>query len=121
MSAIGSERGSAGLLVIAGSGLVAAATAVAGALVAGAVTHTRAQSAADVTALAVAGRILADPDPCYVGGEVARGNDARLTDCQLAGASATVAVSIPLPPVLARLMPGEYAVARSRAEVVIVP
>lgn len=115
------ERGSAGLLALVAMALVVSATAFGGALVAGAVSHTRAQSTADLTALAVASRLLTDPDPCAVGVTVARGNGGELVDCRLVGATATVAVAVPLPPVLAAVLPDRHAGARSRAEVVVVP
>jgi len=90
------ERGAATVLVIAMAGLlllVGAAAGVVGAIV---TAHRRAQSAADLAALAGAAS-LADHsgrDPCSTAGEVARANGAGLDSCTVEGADVLVEVSV---------------------------
>ena len=91
------ERGSATVWVLALAGVLAVVGAAA-VLVAAAVTaRHRAGSAADLAALAAAGRaVLGDPDACAVAARVAGGNGARLATCRV-GDDAVVAVTVVVP------------------------
>lgn len=113
-----SDHGSAGLIPLIGGLGVAAAAVIAGALVAGSLVHSRAEVAADMVALAAAGRILADPDPCGTAARVADDNDVVLSRCDVAGVSVTVTVAAELPPVLRPAAGDRRAYASSRAELV---
>lgn len=98
MSRLSGERGSAAVWVLALSGVVAAlglAVVLSGAAV---VARHRAGAAADLAALAAAGRaVVGHLDACVVAAEVAAGNSARLTDCTVdRNAVVTVTVSVPL-------------------------
>lgn len=111
-----SDRGAAGLLVVGGGLLAGGAAVVAGSLVAGALTHTRAQTAADLVALGVGAQLLRDPDPCAAGAELAARNDAALRSCAVVGDGVTVSVAVPLPAALGAVTGRGEAVARARAE-----
>ena len=90
----GEERGAAALLAVAMSCvllLVAAALGVAAALV---VDHRRAQSAADLAALAGAVEAGRGGQPCDIAGEVADHNGAHLRECALEGLTVTVRVRV---------------------------
>jgi secretion/DNA translocation related TadE-like protein len=90
----GEERGAAALLAVAMSGvllLVAAALAVVGALV---VDHRRAQSAADLSALAGAAEAGRGGRACEAAREVAGRNGAQLRECAVQGLTVTVAVRV---------------------------
>ena len=92
------ERGSATVWVLALAGVLAVVGAAA-VLVAGAVTaRHRAGSAADLSALAAAGRaVTGNSDACAVAAEVARGNGARLATCTVEeGAVVAVTVAVPV-------------------------
>jgi secretion/DNA translocation related TadE-like protein len=96
------ERGSATVWVLALS-LVLAVVGAAAVVVAVAVTaRHRAGSAADLAALAAAGRaVTGAPDACAVADDVARRNGARLTSCTVGEGSVvavTVSVSLRLGP-----------------------
>lgn len=87
------ERGAATILALAMAGvllLTGAATAVAGAIV---VDHRRAQSAADLAALAAA---AAHPgrDPCTTAARVATANGATLRACRRDGPDVVVTVLV---------------------------
>jgi len=108
------ERGSATVWVLALGGVLAL-VGLAGVLVgAAAVARHRAGSAADLTALAAAGRaVLADPEACGVAGEVAGANGARLDRCAVApdgDVEVSVSVRVELGPVGVRTV-----TARARA------
>lgn len=88
------DRGSATPFAIACLGLlvlVAAALGVTAAMVA---AHRRAQSAADLAALAAAGALGGGADPCGVGVRVADANGATLTACEVAGRDVRVRVEV---------------------------
>lgn len=92
------ERGSASVWVLALSGLlalIAAATVLVGAAV---LARHRATAAADLAALAAAGRaVLGDPAACSVGERVAQQNSAELIGCAVsAGAIVDVTVRVPV-------------------------
>lgn len=106
-------------------GFVAIAVSVGGviALVAAALTgltvaRTRAASAADLTALAVAARLFEDSDPCSTGVAVARANDSELVACAIVGAAAEIAVTTALPGWLGHATGRESVTGEARAEVV---
>lgn len=93
------QRGAATVLVVAMAGvllLVGSATGVVAAIV---VAHRKAQSAADLAALAGA-TALADPgsrgarDPCGAAGDVAAANHARLSSCVVDGEDVLVEVTV---------------------------
>ncbi len=74
--------------------LIGTATVLVGAAV---VARHRADAAADLTALAVAGRaVLGDPEACATGSSVARANRAELVRCTV-GPDAVVAVEVAVP------------------------
>lgn len=113
------DRGAAGLLVVIGGTATVAATALAGALVAGALVHSRVEAAADMVALSAASRLLTDPQPCESATTVALDNDVHLVSCEIRGLAATVSVEADLPPVLTGALGDRRAVAKARA--VLVP
>lgn len=88
------ERGSASMLVVTVAGvLVLVATALV--VVAGMVgAHRRAQSAADLAALAGAQAQARGDDGCAVAGELARANDAVLRSCRVVGDDVWVEVTV---------------------------
>jgi secretion/DNA translocation related TadE-like protein len=88
------ERGAATLLALGMAGvllIVGAALGVVGALV---VDHRRAQSAADLAALAGALAGARGEPPCAAAGAVAGLNDAELLDCVFDGVTVTVRVEV---------------------------
>jgi len=91
------ERGSATVWVLALAGALAVVGAAA-VLVAAAVTaRHRAGGAADLAALAAAGRaVTGDPAACAVAGEIAERNGARLTACTVEDGG-VVAVTVVVP------------------------
>jgi secretion/DNA translocation related TadE-like protein len=95
-----SERGSASIWVLT-CAVIVLLVGVLATLRSGAVlARHRAESAADLAALAAAGRIGLDPDGCAVARSVAAANGASLTRCRLVldpeGRSGTVDVTITL-------------------------
>ena len=97
------DRGSATVWVLALSGVLAV-LAVAVVLVgAAALARHRAGTAADLAALAAAGRaVLGEPDACAAAAHVARANAAALVACSVDG-SAVVEVRVAVPVRLAGL------------------
>lgn len=91
------ERGSATVWMVALSGVLATlgvAVVLGGAAV---VARHRATAAADLAALAAAGRaVTADPDACAVAADVAAANAAELTGCTV-GVDAVVEISVSVP------------------------
>lgn len=87
--------------------LVAVAAATAVALV---VSHRRAQSAADLAALAAAQALQRGADPCAAGGRIAAAQGAELAECDIDGEEVTVVVTIRGPHA-----PGRDAELRGRA------
>jgi secretion/DNA translocation related TadE-like protein len=108
------ERGSATVWVLALAGVLAVVGAAAVLVGAAVAARHRAGSAADLAALAAAGRaVVGDPDACAAATRVARGNGARLVTCTIEqGAVVAVTVAVPV-----RLGPvGRYeATGRARA------
>lgn len=113
------DRGAASVLVIAAGFLVLVGAVAAAGLVTGATLHTRVDATADLVAIAAAGRLLSDPDPCAEAADVAAANDAELTGCSLEGAVVTVTVAVPTPPLWRRLLGRATVQGSSRAELVV--
>ncbi len=89
-----SDRGSAVPFAVACLGvllLLGAAMGVVGALV---VAHRKAQSAADLAALAGASAVQQGASACAAAGSIATANGAGLTDCSVAGEDVTVVVTV---------------------------
>jgi secretion/DNA translocation related TadE-like protein len=88
------ERGSAVPFAIACIGLLLLLGAALGVVTAMVRAHRSAQSAADLSALAVADTVGSGSDPCSTGRVVAEANGARLVACGLDGRDATVTVLV---------------------------
>jgi secretion/DNA translocation related TadE-like protein len=86
------ERGAATVVATACLGVVLMVGAGLGVATAMVVDHRRAQSAADLAALAGAAAVQAGADGCAAAGRVATANDTDLVGCQLAGADVVVEV-----------------------------
>lgn len=88
------ERGSATPFAVACLGLVVLLAAALG--VVGAIVHAqrRAQSAADLGALAAAQAVAVGADGCAAGGRIAAANGAELTSCQVAGPEVRLRVEV---------------------------
>jgi len=95
----GDQRGSGTVLVLAVVGVLTLVAVVLGLLAAAQGARGRAQSAADLAALAAAGAWRDGwGDPCAVAAVVVRRNGARLADCDaLAGGIVTVEATYPSP------------------------
>lgn len=91
------ERGSAVPFAVACLGLVLLVGAAVGVVVAMVVAHRRAQSAADLAALAGATAVQHHTDACTAASRSAVANGARLGACAVAGQTVTVTVSMPGP------------------------
>ena len=92
------ERGSATVWVIALSGVLAVLAAAVVLMGAATVARHRAGTAADLAALAAAGRaVLGEPDACGSAARVARANGAALVSCSVDDAAvAEVRVDVPV-------------------------
>lgn len=88
------QRGSASLLVVTLSGVVLLLGLAAAFLTATAAGHRRAQSAADLAALAGAVSATEGGDPCAAAASVAGRNGARVTACSPVGPDLLVTVSV---------------------------
>lgn len=98
-----SDQGAAGLLVLVWLCVLVALVCAGLALLGVWNTHGRAQGAADLAALAGAGRVLEGAEPsCRAAERVARANSATLTGCRVVGSDVWVTVRLPVPPGLAR-------------------
>jgi secretion/DNA translocation related TadE-like protein len=108
------DRGSATVWVIALSAVLAVVGTAVVLVGAATVARHRAEAAADLAALAAAGRVAGgEPDACGLAAEVARANAARLASCAV-GADAVVELRVSVPVRLGRL--GVWAAsARARA------
>lgn len=88
------ERGAVTVLALALLGfllMVTGALAVVGAII---VAHRRAQSAADLAALAGAAALQHAADACGEAGAVAAANQARLSTCRITGRDVVVMVHV---------------------------
>ena len=90
----GAERGSATPFAIACLGLLVLLAAALGVVAAMVHAHRRAQSAADLGALATAQAVAAGADGCAAGGRVAEANHAAVTSCQVAGREVRLRVEV---------------------------
>jgi secretion/DNA translocation related TadE-like protein len=91
------DRGSATVWCVALMGLLFSVAMAFAYLGAARVTDHRAQSAADMSALAAAGRALVDPeDACSHAAHLAERNGARLLRCTIEDSIAEVTASVPL-------------------------
>jgi len=109
---VNDERGAATVLAMALASvllLVGLGCAWTGAVVA---AHRRAQSAADLAALAGAQALQAAEDPCAAAGQVAAANQARTVWCEVDGEDVIVAVRV-AGPGLAGRTPSVVAEARA--------
>lgn len=79
------ERGSAVPVVLVGLAVLLLVGAALGVVAAMVRAHRSAQSAADLSALAVAGAVRSGGDPCGIGAALAEANGASLTSCRVAG------------------------------------
>lgn len=86
-----SECGSASLLTVTMAGLLVFVGGALAGVTALVVDHRRAQSAADLAALAGAG---SPSDPCGAAGRIAVANGARLVGCTPTGADVVVTVTV---------------------------
>ncbi|GAA1733806.1 Rv3654c family TadE-like protein [Brachybacterium phenoliresistens] len=109
-AAIVSDRGSAPAAVIAWVGMAVTMLGALSLLGLGAAAQARADTAADLAALAGADALAAGSgDPCPIAGEVARRNGAQLASCAVAGRDVIVTVAVDagaLPPVSGRARAG---------------
>lgn len=106
------EPGAATVLGVALMGLLVVVAVVASAVVALVACHRRAQSAADLAALAGGAAAVRGADPCAEAGRIAARNGARLAGCEVVGADVAVVVAVPAP-----ALPGidQALLARARA------
>jgi secretion/DNA translocation related TadE-like protein len=88
------ERGSATPFAIACLGLLVLLAAGLGVVAAMVHAHRRAQSAADLGALAAAQALAAGADGCAAGGRVAGANGADLTSCRVTGREVRLRVEV---------------------------
>ncbi len=93
---LGSDRGSATIVLVGVVALVLLVGSVALGAARDRVLSTRAAATADSAAIAAAGAAvgLVAGAPCAAAGRVANANDARLTDCRTAGSVARVGVTV---------------------------
>jgi secretion/DNA translocation related TadE-like protein len=97
------DRGSGALWVLAVSLIVVLSAALGAVRGIAALARHRAESAADLAALAGAIHVVAgDADACGAAGSIAARNSARLAGCQVDGSVVTVTVSCSLPGGLGR-------------------
>ena len=96
------EHGAATLLVVTFLALLVLLTAALAAVEGMVAAHRRAQSAADLAALAAARSLALGQDPCPDATRIAEANGARLTACAVAGRAVTVEVAVDGPRWLGR-------------------
>ncbi len=94
------DRGSATVLTVALVCVLMCCGIVGLAVVQAALSTARAQTAADLAALAGA---QAPADPCGASAEVAEANGAVITGCRVEGPDVVVAVALPAPPLVERM------------------
>lgn len=88
------DQGSASLFLVACIGVVVLLGLGASFMTATASAHRRAQSGADLAALAGAGTLQRGGDPCAASGRVAAANDAELVSCRVIGDDVLVGVRV---------------------------
>jgi secretion/DNA translocation related TadE-like protein len=93
------EAGAGTVLAVAMMGVLVTFTVAASGVVGVVAGHRRAQSAADLAALAGAGALQEGGDACQHAGAIARRNGARLRGCEVDGwnVAVTVAATVRLP------------------------
>lgn len=96
------QRGAAAVLAVGLVGVLATVAVLVGALGGVVADQRRAESAADLAALAAAGAAQAGRDPCSSARSSAGRNGARLVACAVAGEEVTVRVQRRTHPVLGR-------------------
>ena len=89
----GREDGAGTVLAVAMMGLLVTVTVAATGVVGVIAAHRRAQSAADLSALAGAAALQDGADPCFRAGEIASRNGAMLRRCQVDGWDVAVQVA----------------------------
>ncbi len=87
------EDGAGTVLAVAMMGLLVTVTLAVSGVVGVVAAHRRAQSAADLSALAGAAALQDGGDPCLSAGAIARRNGAALRSCAVDGWEVTVAVT----------------------------
>jgi secretion/DNA translocation related TadE-like protein len=87
------EDGAGTVLAVAMMGLLVTVTVATSGVVGVVATHRRAQSAADLSALAGASALQDGGDPCRRAATIARRNAARLRRCQVDGWTVAVEVA----------------------------
>lgn len=90
----GADRGSAVPFVTACLGLVLLVGAALGVVESMVDDHRRAQSAADLAALAAAAAVQTGGDGCSAGGRIAAANGAALAGCTVSGMDVSVTVRV---------------------------
>lgn len=88
------ERGSVSLFAVGCLALILLLGSALGVVAAMVRAHRVAQSAADLTALAVASPASRGRDPCAVGAVIAEANGAVMTACRRVGSDAIVTVEV---------------------------
>jgi len=111
------ERGLAGLWTVWATTVVLAVALGALAWSAALVAHHRAETAADLTALAAATAQVRGGDPCGVAGRVAEAQGGRLVSCEPQPTSVSVLVEVATPSRMLRRLDMPPARARARAGV----
>lgn len=103
----GSERGSAGSLLLVGVCGAVFATILAGCLLIGWLAVARhAQQAAELAALAGVGAAVAGEDPCSAASVAAQRNDAEVAGCEVRGGAPHVVVEVEVAAELPDTIPG---------------
>ncbi len=87
------QDGAGTVLAVAMMGLLVTVTVAVSGVVGVVAAHRRAQSAADLSALAGAAALQDGVDPCQRAGSIARRNGAALRSCAVDGWEVTVAVT----------------------------
>lgn len=90
----GDQRGSATPFAIACLGLLVLLAAALGVVSAMIHAQRRAQSAADLGALAAAEALAEGADGCAAGGHIAQSNGAAMTSCRVSGREVRLAVEV---------------------------
>lgn len=111
------DHGQAGLWSVWASAVVLAVVMAVLGWSAAVVARQRAESAADLAALAAASAQVRGQDPCGAAGRVARGQGARLVSCVPEPAAVSVMVEVAPPSTLLRRLDMPPARARARAGV----
>ncbi len=91
------ETGAATVMVVAFLGLLLVIGAGTGAVAGVFVAHRRAESAADLAALAAARQLVRGGDPCPAAARIAGENGAKLEACHRDGTTVVVEVVVPGP------------------------